>query len=1061
MSLGSCGRGLLACAGVLLALGFVMPSRLNAQGAASASVLGTVSDSTGAVIPKAAIQVKNIDTGQVQQSSSDSQGRYTTVNLAIGNYEVQASAPGFQTVLRRGITLTVGAQSVVDFSLAVGQSQQAVTVESQVSQVDTLSSSVGAYVEQTQINNLPLNGRNFTDLVSLAPGVTSGSQIGNGGRNLLYGVESNFSVSGARSEGQAYLLDSTDIQGFWAHGSGSGVMGTTLGIEAIAEFSLLTNTYSAQFGGNGAVVNAVSRSGSNTFHGSAYEFLRNSALDAANFFENANNTPKAPFRQNQFGGSLGGPVKKDKLFFFVNDEELRNSLGQTVIAFVPDANAHKGLVPCSLAGPSFPCDQATNLANVGVNSKIAPILALYPLPTAPSGPGAGTIPEVDTQTGTENYLLARVDYNLSSKDSLFVRYVRDRGDTTLPFLGSPLPPRWPETGSTRNQFTTIEYRRVISPTLVNQLRFSFTRTRETDVQAKPDQASALNFFPERGQNGGVNITGLSSIGTSIFAPLLEVQNKFPVADDVIWTHGAHNLRFGGFFSRVQSNFQQQGWWGGFYTFPGLTAFLQASPNLFQGPEPGLTDSYRDFREIEVDGYVHDEWKVRRNLTLNVGLRYEFVSNPTTNVHTLNTLINPPFGTFQKVPNVFASNPAKRNLDPRIGIAYDPFGDHKTAIRAGFGIFYNPIRARSYASGYYFNPPYALAFVPLPQYPNPFPGALPPPAQLVGVDYNTTVTPHLYQWNFNIQRQLFESTTLTVGYVGSRGLHLYGARDINPVQPTVVNGVQVFGVPRGATPGIVSNPRLNPAGAALSSEAPVADSNYHSLQVGVNRRFSHGLQSQLSYTWSKCLDNASGTYGLEGGIPWSNPTNGSFDHGRCLFDRPQVFRLSGVYELPFKQNILTKGWQMSGGLQVQSGSPWNVTVGFDQAGTVVAGSERPNLVLPADTIMTGNINQWANPAGFTLPAPGTLGNLQRDFLSGPGTVNVDYSVIKETQIKEQLRLQFRAEFFNLFNHANFALPNAAAFVQTPNGGGVTNPTFGKISATTTSSRQIQFALKLLF
>jgi len=1044
MILDSYRRGHLVCAaGVLLALGFAMSSRLNAQGPTSAS--GTVTDSTGAVIPKAAVQMKNIATGQVLQTSTDNQGRYTIADLPIGNYEAQASATGFQTMVRRGITLTVGAQSVIDFSLPVGQSQQAVTVESQVSQVDTLSSQVASYVEQTQINKLPLNGRNFTDLVALAPGVTSGSQVGNGGRNLLYGVESNFSVSGARSEGQAYLLDNTDIQGFWAHGSGSGVMGTTLGIEAIAEFSLLTNTYSAQFGGNGAVVNAVSRSGTNSFHGSGYEFVRNSALDAANFFENANNAAKAPFSQNQFGGSLGGPIKKDKLFFFVNDEELRNSLGQTVIALVPDANAHNGIV---------------NGVSVPINPKIAPILALYPLPTTTLAGGVGSIAEADTQTGTENYLLARVDYNLSNKDSLYVRYVKDRGDTTLPFLGSPLPPRWPEIGSTRNQFATIEWRRVISPTLVNLLRFSFTRTKETDTQAKPDQASVLNFFPERGQNGGVNITGLSSMGTSIFAPLLEVQNKFPVADDLIWTHGAHNLRFGGFFSRVQSNFQQQGWWGGFYSFGSLSSFLQGVPFLFQGPEPGLTDSYRDFREIEVDGYIQDEWKARRNLTVNVGLRYEFVTNPTTNVHTLNTLINPPFGTFQKVPNVFASNPSVRNFDPRIGLAYDPFGDHKTAIRAGFGIFYNPIRARSYASGYYFNPPYALAFVPNPQFPNPFPGALPPPAQLVGVDYNTDVTPHMYQWNFNIQRQLFESTTLTVGYVGSRGLHLYGARDINPVLPTVVNGVQVFGVPRGATPGIISNPRLNPAGAALNSEAPVADSSYHSMQVGLNRRFSHGVQSQLSYTWSKCMDNASGTYGLEGGIPWSNPTNGSFDRGRCLFDRPHVFRLSGVYELPFKQNILTKGWQMSGGLQVQSGSPWNVIIGFDQSGNTIA-NQRPNLVLPADTIMSGDINHWANPAGFSLPAPGTLGNLQRDFLAGPGIVNLDYAVLKETTIKEQVRLQFRAEFFNVLNHANFALPVATAFAQAPNGGGNPNPTFGKITATTTSSRQIQFAVKLLF
>jgi hypothetical protein len=489
--------------------------------------------------------------------------------------------------------------------------------------------------------------------------------------------------------------------------------------------------------------------------------------------------------------------------------------------------------------------------------------------------------------------------------------------------------------------------------------------------------------------------------------------------------------------------------------------LQAAPSLFQGPEPGLTDSYRDFREIEVDGYIHDEWKVLPRLTINAGLRYEFVTNPTTNVHTLNAILNPPFGTYQKVPNVFRSNPATRNLDPRIGIAWDPFGDHKTAIRTGFGMFYNPIHARSYASGYYFNPPYALAFVPLPQFPNPFPGALPPPAQLVGVDYNTNVTPHLYQWNFNIQRQLFESTSLTVGYVGSRGLHLYAARDINPVQPTTVGGVQVFGVPRGATPGIISNARLNPAAAALSSAAPVADSNYHSLQVGLNRRFSHGVQTQLSYTWSKCLDNASGTYGLEGGIPWSNPLNGSFDHGRCLFDRPHVLNLSGVYALPFQQNRLTKGWQLSGGLFVQSGSPWNVVIGFDQSGGVVAASERPNLVKPVDSIMTGDINRWADVSGFSLPAAGTLGNLQRDFLSGPGTVSTNFAVLKETPIKEQVRLQFRAEFFNLFNHANFALPVANAFVQTANGGGAPNPTFGKITLTTTSSRQIQFALKLLF
>jgi hypothetical protein len=1036
--------------GVMLSLGLALTGRLNAQGVTSATLLGTVTDSGGAVIPNASIQVKNVGTDQAQQVTTDAQGRYTVPDLPVGNYEAQASAQGFQTVVRRGITLTVGQQGVVDFSMMVGQSQQTITVEAQVTQVDTSSTAVASYVEQKQINDLPLNGRNFTDLVTLIPGVAGGSQIGNGGANLLYGLQNNFSVSGARAEGQAYLLDSTDIQDFWAHGSGSGVMGTTLGIEAIAEFSVLTNTYSAQFGGNGAVVNAVSKSGTNSFHGSAYEFLRNSDFDARNFFDGAS---VPAFRQNQFGGTFGGPIKKDKLFFFVNDEELRKSQGQTVLALVPDANAHNGIV---------------NGVNVGVNPAVAPLLALYPLPTTELGGGVGSINEVASTVGNENYLLTRGDYIISTKDSLFVRWVRDYGDIVNPFLGSPLPPRWPEVGNTKNSFATVEYKRVISPTIVNLVRFSYTRTFETDVEQKADQSSALDFFPSRGQNGGVNITGLSSLGTSIYAPLQEVQNKFPISDDVIWTHGSHSIRFGGVFSRVQTNFYQQGWWGGFYTFPGLTAFLEGSPSLFQGPEPGLTDSYRDFREIDVDGYVHDEWKATSRLTLNIGLRYEFVTDPTTNVHPLETLINPPFGKFQQVSHVFASNPSLKNFDPRIGIAWDPFGDHKTSIRVGAGIFYDPIEARSYASGYYFNPPYALAFVPLPQFPNPFPGALPPPAQLVGVDYNTTNSPHMYQWNFNIQRQLFENTTLTVGYVGSRGLDLYAARDINPVQPTVVNGIVVFGVPTASLPGksptaigITSNPRLNPSGAALSSEAPVGNSSYNSLQVGLNRRFSHGVQSQLSYTWSKCMDDASGTFGLEGGIPWSFPLDGSFDRGRCLFDRPQVLKWSGVYALPFQQNVFVKGWQISGDLTAQSGSPWNVTVGFDQAGDVVAGSERPNLILPASQAVTGNIADWANPAAFSLPAPGTFGNLQRDFLWGPGTVNVDFATMKDTQIKERFHLQFRAEFFNILNHPNFALPNASAFVQTADGGGIPNPTFGKITATTTSSRQIQFAMKFLF
>jgi hypothetical protein len=318
---------------------------------------------------------------------------------------------------------------------------------------------------------------------------------------------------------------------------------------------------------------------------------------------------------------------------------------------------------------------------------------------------------------------------------------------------------------------------------------------------------------------------------------------------------------------------------------------------------------------------------------------------------------------------------------------------------------------------------------------------------------------MYQWNINVQHELFEATTLTVGYVGSRGLHLYEGRDINPVEPNYVNGVPVFAhlSPTGA---IAANPRENPALGALSSEAPVGDSHYNSLQAGLNRRFSHNLQGQLSYTWSKCIDNTSGTSGLEGGAPWTNPLAGNYDEGRCQFDRSHFLKLSSVYSFPFRGNALVSGWQLSGNFTYSSGAPWNVLLGFDQAGNGNSAEERPNIISGINPII-GGVHGYANPAAFSVPAVGTLGNLQRDYLSGPGLVDFDFALLKDTRIHEQTRLQFRAEFFNIANHANFGLPVGGAFAQGPAGTGIPNPTFGQITYTTTSSRQIQLALKLLF
>ena len=436
---------------VILLLAFA-----NVYAQVTATISGTVTDSSGAILSGATVVVRNAGTDVAQTTSTDVQGRYSVPELPVGDYQVRVSAPGFQNMVRTGITLSVGAQSVVDFAMSVGQSQETITVEAQVSGVDTISTSVGTVIEPTQMRELPLNGRNYESLLDLVPGVTPVPAT-TGVFGAFYGTQQNYSVSGSRPEGQLFLLDDTNTADFFNHGTGSGALGTSLGIEGIAEFQTLTNTYSAQFGGNGAVVNAVTKSGTNDFHGSAYEFLRNSALDARNFFDNSNPGGGPPeFRRNQYGGSLGGPIKKDKLFFFVNYEGLRQSQGVSQIATVPDANAHMGILPSGV---------------VGVSPNVAPTLALFPLPTtevllATGEPtGTGQLTEVANEVGHEDDV-SHASITTSPQRILCSSVTFDRANYMNPFGGSPIP-LWAETDITRNNDATVEWKRVITPSLVN------------------------------------------------------------------------------------------------------------------------------------------------------------------------------------------------------------------------------------------------------------------------------------------------------------------------------------------------------------------------------------------------------------------------------------------------------------------------------------------------------------------------------------------------------------------------------------------------------------------
>ena len=1045
--------GLLLCA-----------SLAHAQ-AVAGNISGTVTDASGAAIVGAQVVVTNTGTGVALTTTSNDQGRYNAPDLIVGTYQVQASKSGFQTVVQANITLTVGSQLVVNLSLPVGRVQETVTVETAVSQVETQSTAISSLVDQTQMTELPLNGRNFEQLLTLATGITPTG----GGTTTLYGTGPGFSIAGSRTEGEEFLLDNSNMADFWDHQAGSQVLGTSLGVEGIQEFTLLTNTYSAQFAGNGAVMNAVSKSGTNSIHGSGYEFLRNSALDSRSYFDL---TPalapyKPAFRQNQFGGSVGGPITKNKLFFFANYEGFRRALGQTAAGLgLPEPYVASDELPCGAVGaptqaPIFPggplgpnlvnsnpaagcaalTSPGTNWGSVsgfetGSNpiepevafgsgatgqmpaaaAAISGALGLYNhfAPTPPAGaPDLGgyyftTINS--TENSSENYGLGRIDYTLSSTDNIFGRYVIDQAYNLSPltgFFGAALP-YWPEVDNSRNQFVTVEERHIFSANVVNNARFVFTRTYESSFSNStlPAATDPLNFNPSRHEDAFVSpdFFTVGGVGSNQFVSDSIAQNKFGVGDDVAWNHGAHTLTFGADIMRVQSNVYSPFEYGGDYIFLSLEDFIKGVPFLGYAVDnsPYTDNSPRYFREIDINPYFNDSWKVNSRLTLNIGVRYEYGTNPSG--WPLYTVPDTPFGNgaFAHVTNVFQTSPNRKNIDPRLGLAWAPFGDQKTSIRAGYGIFHDPVAPRTYASAYYFDPPYnyhqfgvggGMTF------PNAFltaPPALPPqdvPTACAadnlsnnaigctslgdGVPYATNVAPYQEQWNLNVQRELGRGTVLTVGYVGSRGVHLFSQRNLNPSMTStsavagcgtgplggVFNGCStptgspcvptlanlsscVFGAFDSFVGGVEPIlPRVNDNYAELNENVTGGRSSYNSLQVSLVRQAARGITMQFSYTYSHCLDDTSGSYGLEeGAIGQEDPYDPLYDYGNCTFDLRHNLVANVIYQLPFHGNRLIEGWQVSGIFTAQSGSPFSISDGFDQAGldNNVA-STRPNVV----------------------------------------------------------------------------------------------------------------------
>jgi outer membrane receptor protein involved in Fe transport len=1039
-------RGVLFI-GALFCLSIVSaPTQLFGQ-AAIASISGRVTDSSSAAVPGAQVIVKNTATSATQAVNSDDQGRYAVPDLPIGPYELTASKAGFQSAVRSGLTLTVGSTPVIDFQLSVGQATETVSVSAEVAQVQTNTSAVSSLVNQTQMRELPLNGRDFEQLILLAPGVATYPE---GGSSALTSVANAYSISGTRPEGYSNTLDGEDVLNWWQRNAGANVAGTSLGIEAIAEFQTLTSTYGAQYGGNGGAINAVTKSGTNTFHGSVYEFFRNSDLDARGFFD-AGSPP--PFRKNQYGASLGGPIKKNKLFFFVNYEGIQQVLDTNYPVFVPSAAVHQGIVSGQ---------QVTNL-----NPAAAAMLALYPIPnnTLPGNPDVGQISVVSTQQSPENFFTGRVDWNMSDKDSFFARYQIDRGSRTT-YGGANSLNDWPYFDVTHNQFFTMGERHIFSPNLVSQFTASFSRPVTTENQ--PTHHAALDLFKPSREDVYVALPdGISPLGAFFINPFRFLQNKYTEAENLDWVHGSHDIKFGMSVRREQDNISAHTYWNGFLLFLTLPSFLQGNPFEFTGAPAGGDDGARSLRSLSLNPYIQDDWKVNSRLTLNLGLRYEWESNPVETHNNLTNLVGPPFGTnFKPVPNAYVSNPSNHNFDPRIGLAWDVFGDHKTSVRAGFGIFHDVFQTYTFASAYTSNPPYQtvnqfFGFSPDPNFPTPFVGGGNPVlSQTNGTYYGIHTTPYTIEYNFNIQRELFKSTLLTVGYTGTRGVHLLAFHDFNAPIPTVVNGVDHFAtVVNGVA---TSNPRPYPAFGALDMTDTSSSASYNGLLMSLEHKLSANFVAQLSYTYSHCIDSAY-TYGGLGfnnvTSAVTNPYDWNADKGSCSYDLRHVISANVIYLLPFRGNRWKEGWQLTAIQAFHTGVPFALGEG-DQADLQNNfDTERPNYVGGCNVYANQSVTQWYNPKCFTASEYGTVGNLGRNNLEGPGYVDTDFGVMKVTRIKENVSLQFRAELFNIFNHPNFATPNPTVINAGVNP--TTSATAGQITSIVGNARQTQFSLKLIF
>ena len=1162
----------LAIATLSLLLFFGLP--VNAQ-VAGGSITGTVTGESGGPMPDVRISVKDLSTGLARTATTNTAGLYSVPDLSPGNFEMTVAASGFTTQLWTSITVTTGVERVLNAVLRVGDPKQVVRVVAPPALASESCSGGCGSAGANTVRDTPLNGRDWAALATLQAGVSSvqnGSASGGGNTDRGFGAA--VSISGSRPDQNSYRLDGISINDY-ANGAPGSVLGDNLGIDAVEQVSVLGSNYPADYGRtSGGVINVVTRSGKDTFHGSLYEFLRNSALDARNFFDGP---IIPPFKRNQFGGSGGLPIKKGRTFIFGDYEGLRQSLGATTVDTVP-SRAARGIAPgettpsiaavlCSIPQTSqqLPPNGCTStqlpLSGPGaaknpdptthIDKSILQFLAgnFFPLPNgAPIGNGdTGIFTFAAQQITTENYFTIRFDHKFTDSDSIYATYMRDASQTVQPGTFGELSS---DIVSSR-QATSLHEQHLFSPNLLNVATIGFSRA--VGIIGKVSSVSNPNMIGTTGQSfafepngyaGDIqSIPGVTSfLGAPTAAGFIPSSkaiywNSYQAGDDAVLTHGRHSIKFGADVERMQDNEVSASNINGLFRFDSLAQFLTNQPSLFSGTGTPLPLDI-GVRETLFGAYVQDDMKLKKTLTVNAGVRYEMLTVPTES-HGLTSVLpnlgfpNPPPPSQESVcgynfPGCSGArslfrNPTLRNFEPRLGFAWNPRGG-KTLFRGGFGIF--DVLPLPYEFNLTFQraAPFTRTIVGV----NPAPGSFSMDPALGSLAYqkfsgqaDTNLAyyadPHpkrnyVMQWNFSVARELTSTLALTVGYVGSRGVHQpYRVDNIDMVIPTLTSAGYLWpcgpdglgdSCQAGFMPDGTPSLRLNPNFGRVNATLWQANSFYDAMQVDVAKRASHGFTFHAAYTWGKSIDTLSATE-ADDAFP-----NGIFNQiffdqrttrGLSDFNVAQTLVLSATWEIPgpAKGSKFPEwafgGWQLVALYKASTGQPFTPILGGDPAGTKLDETGLVPSIISGCKLVNSNFKKdangpiYINSSCFILPQAGDLGaakcqpfgqapgnfgisgtcanlrgNMGRNIVIGPGLSKLDLSVFKNNYIRrisESFNAQFRAEIFNIFNRANFSSPtdNTAVFDQN----GLPISSAGLLTSTQTTSRQIQFALKFIW